>query len=404
MIFDSPTPAPGGGRAHGDENPEAHARCLEGAAEVDVAIVGAGPAGLAAALTLHRHAPQRSLLVLAGPRGAERKIGETLPPGSQNALRALGVWEAFLATRPLPAHGTCSAWGSAELEQNEFIFHPDRRGWHIERPAFDAMLAAEAAKRGIAIAPAATLLTVARLEDRWHLGVRDAESSEKIIRARFVIDASGRAAQFASRLGVRRQSDDRLVAISVSHRLSEQQPMRDTYAAIEARPEGWWYSSLQPNGRLTVACFTDADLALALRLKDTAVWRSHAAQAPHTFSRLSPGIAEHAPQLRLADSVMLQQVTGMDWLAAGDAASTFDPLSSQGILKALRHGQIAAYATLDHLGSDATSLPKYAALLRREYDEFLAAKREHYSREMRWPDAPFWQRRQSLAAMARSIA
>lgn len=372
--------------------------------EVDVAIIGAGPAGLAAALTLHGHAPQRSLLVLTGPQRAERKIGETLPPGSQSALRALRVWEPFLATRPLPAHGTCSAWGSPQLEPNEFIFHPDRLGWHIERTAFDAMLAAEAATREIAMEPAASFFSALRDGDSWHLTAGTAEGSEKIIRARFVIDASGRAAQFASRLGIRRESDDRLVAISVSHRLPAQQPMRDTYAAIEARPEGWWYSSLQPDGRLTVACFTDADLALALRLKDAAVWRSYAAQAPHTFARLSPGIAEHAPQLRLADSVILREVTGSGWLAAGDAASTFDPLSSQGILKALRHGQVAAYATLDHLAGDETSLPKYTALLRREYEEFLAAKREHYAREMRWPEAPFWQRRHVLAAVAPSIA
>lgn len=371
---------------------------------VDVAIIGAGPAGIAAALALRRQAPERSVLVLAGAQGAERKIGETLPPGSQAVLRALGMWEPFLATRPLPAHGTCSAWGDARLEPNEFIFHPDRQGWHIERPAFDAMLSTEAARRGIAIRPATTFLTTTRYDDTWQLTVRGADGVEDTIRARFVIDASGRAAQFASRLGVRRKSDDRLVAIAISHRLPTQQPMRDTYAAIEARPEGWWYSSLQPDGRLTVACFTDADLALALQLKEASVWRSYAAHASHTFARLSQGIAEHAPQLRLADSVMLEQVTGTGWLAAGDAASTFDPLSSQGILKALRQGQVAAYATIDHLAGDAMALPKYTALLRREYDEFLIAKREHYARETRWPEAPFWQRRQLAAEMTPSIA
>lgn len=404
MISDSPTPAPDGERARAIDTPGAHARCREGEEAVDFVIVGAGPAGIAAALALRRHAPQRSLIVLAGPRGARGKIGETLPPGSQSALRALGVWEPFLATQPLPAHGTCSAWGDERLEPNEFIFHPDRRGWHIERTSFDAMLAAEAAKRGITLNPATTFLAAQRRDDIWHLTVRDATGGEETIKARFVIDASGRAAQFAGRLGVRRESDDQLVAVSVSYRLPDHHPMRDTYAAIEARPEGWWYSSLQPDGRLTVACFTDADLALALQLKETSAWCAHAARAPHTFARLSPGLAEHPPRLRLADSVMLERVTGDDWLAAGDAASTFDPLSSQGILKALRHGQLAAYAAIDHLAGDSQSLPKYTALLRREYDEFLAAKREHYTRETRWPDAPFWQRRRLVAEMAHLVA
>lgn len=371
---------------------------------VDVAIVGAGPAGIAAALALHRHAPRRSLVVLAGPSGAREKIGETLPPGSQTVLRALGVWDSFLATRSLPAYGTCSAWGSERLEPNEFIFHPDRRGWHIERRSFDAMLAAEAAKRPIAFQPAAALFSVSRQDGRWQIATRDEAGAQQTCSARFVVDASGRGAQFASRLGVRRESDDRLVAVHVSYRLPDDRPMRDTYAAIEARPEGWWYSSLQPDGRLVVACFTDADLALALQLRESSAWLAHAARAPHTFARFSAGVADTAPRLRLADSVMLEQVTGEDWLAAGDAASTFDPLSSQGVLKALRHGQLAAYAAADHLAGDAKALPKYAALLRREYSEFLAAKREYYAREPRWPEAPFWQRRRALAVVAPLVA
>lgn len=368
---------------------------------MDVAILGGGPAGYAAALTLRRHAPQRSILAIPGSRGAQEKIGETLPPGSHRTLRALGLWEAFLSTRPLAAHGTCSAWGSEQMEANEFIFHPDRQGWHIDRVTFDAMLAAEAARSGIATSELTTFLAAQRTTGGWNLTLRD---NAQTLVARCVIDATGRAAQFAGRLGLRRRSDDQLVAVAVSYRLPEQMPLRDTYAAIEARPEGWWYSSLQPDGRLTVACFTDADLALALQLKDPAAWQAQAARTRHTFARLAAGQAEHAPRLRLADTVILAQVAGEDWLAAGDAASTFDPLSSQGILKALRQGQLAAYATIDHLRGDPESLPKYAALLRREYDEFLTAKREHYGRETRWPEAPFWKRRRIAAEMALSTA
>lgn len=370
----------------------------------DLVIVGAGPAGLAAALALRRHAPQLAVAVLAGPHGAREKIGETLPPGSQTVLRALGAWDAFLATRPLPAYGTCSAWGCERLEPNEFIFHPDRRGWHIERRSFDSMLAIEAARRQVALQSSGTLSSVRRDGGCWQIATCDDAGSEQRYRTRFVIDASGRGAQFASRIGVRRESDDRLVAVHVSYRLPDDRPMRDTYAAIEARPEGWWYSSLQPDGRLVVACFTDADLALALQLRETSAWLAHAARAPHTFARISAGVADTTPRLRLADSVMLEQVTGEDWLAAGDAASTFDPLSSQGVLKALRHGQLAAYAASDHLAGDAKALPKYAALLRREYSEFLAVKREHYTREPRWPEAPFWRRRRAFADVAPLVA
>jgi flavin-dependent dehydrogenase len=42
-------------------------------------------------------------------------------------------------------------------------------------------------------------------------------------------------------------------------------------------------------------------------------------------------------------------VAGDSWLAVGDAASTFDPLSSQGIVKVLRSGVCASYAIADPL-------------------------------------------------------
>lgn len=177
--------------------------------------------------------------------------------------------------------------------------------------------------------------------------------------------------------------------------------MQDTYTLVESRPEGWWYSSLQPDGRLVAACFTDADLARERRLKELAGWHEALRRAPHTSARLEAAFdAGEAPVLHAADTAMLDRVTGPRWLAAGDAASTFDPLSSLGILKALRQGTVAGYATLDHLAGDPEALPKYEALLRREYGEFLAALQDHYRREPRWPEAPFWRRRQLSAAGA----
>jgi len=361
----------------------------------DVAIIGAGPAGIATALTLRRHDARRSIVVLGGPDSPRRKIGETLPPGAQAVLRALGLWDALLASDPMAAYGTCAAWGRDRLEANEFIFHPDRRGWHIDRKKIDAMLLTEAQRNGITVWSDAALLDACEHEGRWCLHVRRANAPAQSLDARFVVDASGRAACFADRAGAVRITDDRLVAVCVPYRLPAANPMRDTYALVEACVEGWWYSAAQPDGRLLVACFTDADLARNLQLKDTGVWRAALQRVPHTRARAVAAVADDAPALRLADSGMLDRVTGPAWLATGDAASTFDPLSSQGIMKALRQGTFAAYATADHLAGDPDALPKYEALLQREYREFLAVKREFYGREARWPHAPFWSRRRN---------
>jgi flavin-dependent dehydrogenase len=356
--------------------------------DCDVAILGAGPAGLATALTLRRHAPHLSVVVLAGPPGAREKICETLPPGAQSLLRSLDVWEAFLARAPLAAYGTAGAWGTSRVEANEFLFHPDRRGWHLDRAQFDAMLAAETAQRGVPIRSDAAPPRWTRRAERWRCAFPAGSLS-----ARFVVDATGRPAAFASAAGATRLADDRLVALSLFFSPPAHAPLTDTYALVESTADGWWYSALQPDGRLAVACLTDADLARELRLRDVDRWLAAAHAAPHTHARLAGSAATGAPTLRLADSSCLDRLVGDDWLATGDAASTFDPLSSQGIVKALRQGTVAAYAVADHLGGAREALEKYAAFVRREHAEFTATKRDYYRRETRWPDSPFWRRR-----------
>jgi flavin-dependent dehydrogenase len=86
-------------------------------------------------------------------------------------------------------------------------------------------------------------------------------------------------------------------------------------------------------------------------------------------------------------------VTGDAWLAVGDAATTFDPLSSQGILKSLRSGVLASYAVTDYFKGTTKGLEKYEALAAREFKDYLASRAEFYGQERRWPDSPFWRRR-----------
>jgi flavin-dependent dehydrogenase len=83
----------------------------------------------------------------------------------------------------------------------------------------------------------------------------------------------------------------------------------------------------------------------------------------------------------------------------GDAASTFDPLSSQGILKALRSGIFAAYAAGDLLAKeDDAGMHRYRAFVEREFEGFLRARARYYADEARWPEREFWRRRHAHAA------
>jgi flavin-dependent dehydrogenase len=97
---------------------------------------------------------------------------------------------------------------------------------------------------------------------------------------------------------------------------------------------------------------------------------------------------------RACGSQRLDVAAGADWIAAGDAASRFDPLSSQGITKALRSGVFASYAVADLLTrGDSRGIRRYQRFIRSEFDSYLRTRAQVYAQEQRWPQSEFWSSR-----------
>ena len=130
----------------------------------DVVVIGGGPAGISTALSLRQHNPSLSITVVESSEYEKVRIGETLHPGVQSLLEQLEVWEVFAEEGHVPAYGTCSAWGSDELYENEFIYSVNSKGWHLDRGRFDAMLAREAVKKDV------TLYTNSKVTDQQKSG------------------------------------------------------------------------------------------------------------------------------------------------------------------------------------------------------------------------------------------
>lgn len=360
----------------------------------DVVILGGGPAGTAAALSLRRHAPALSVALVEQSSYDQPRVGETLPPTAQTLLEQLGVWETFVSEGHVPAYGTRSAWGSGELYDNEFIFHPAGRGWHLDRKRFDQMLAREAADRGV-FTYSGYKFTNSRPDNRggWLLEAQSEQGSELLIEASFVIDATGRRAAFAVQRGVRKVLLDRLLGVSVTFGARDAEQLEDTYTLVETWEEGWWYSSLLPGGNVIVFCMSDADIVKSRGLNSTDAWLGLLDQTRHTKERLRHATPLNAPSVHAAHTHRLERVTDNTWLAVGDAATTFDPLSSQGITKSLRSGVLASYAVADYFKGSTTGLEKYDALTAREFEDYLDVRADFYGQERRWEDSPFWQRR-----------
>jgi flavin-dependent dehydrogenase len=97
--------------------------------------------------------------------------------------------------------------------------------------------------------------------------------------------------------------------------------------------------------------------------------------------------------VRAAPSYLLDRVAGARWLAVGDAAAAYDPLSAQGIHKALADGLKAAETIAAALASDTDIAPAYAASIGDSFEEYRTNRNFFYRLETRWAGSSFWQRR-----------
>ena len=323
-------------------------------------MIGGGPAGAAAATTLARTG--RSVLLFDDSvAGVSWRVGEGAPPGLDRAVDDVFGHGTFVAADHARSYGNRSAWGSDRVVDTEFMFNPFGAGWHLDRVAFDARLLAVASAAGVTV-------RTETVDGNW------------IVETPFVVDASGRRAAFARRHGARLVTEDRLMAaVAVLPRCAAD---HDTTTTVEAVESGWWYTSAIPGARRVVALLTDGDL-LPAGIRDAERFAELVATTRHVAS-LVDGEPD-PPTLVAANTAHLDRPVGDGWLAVGDAAACFDPLSSQGILTAV----LMAGAVADGITDPDGFVARYRAIVEQYRTERMAA----YALEQRWPNSPFWSRR-----------
>jgi flavin-dependent dehydrogenase len=329
-----------------------------------VAVLGCGPAGAAAAITL---AARGIDVVAIDPRPADEwEPGEGLPAAANAALRKLGLWPSFQAGGHLPASGFLSCWGSAEPAFRPALLDPRGPSWQLDRPGFNRML------RQAVGAPLTHRATAVRRDGpRWTVLL--AGSSPRTVD--FLIDATGRSGRLRR---ARRRVDSRLVGITA---LVPDPAPDDAAGLIEAVPEGWWYASRVPGGRMVVALFTDASIVGTI---DS--WPDLLAKTCLVGPR-AQWPRPNKLRTATASSSALARFAGPGWVAVGDAACAHDPLSARGLHNALTSGIAAAEAIAED------TVPAYAEQMAADYRTYLTDLDWYYRQETRFPDSPFWQDR-----------
>ena len=161
---------------------------------------------------------------------------------------------------------------------------------------------------------------------------------------------------------------------------------------------GWWYSAPLPDGSLIAVYLSDADL-VRKQGGICAAWENALEQASALKSRAGAAVfPKQLDQLRVvaANSYCRRTLAGEDFALVGDTACAWDPLSGQGVLRALTEGQLAGQAIAAHLRGVPHALSEYEKHVQKNFVTYLRERDDIYRKETRWRSSPFWYRRQAM--------
>lgn len=360
--------------------------------EADVLIVGGGPGGAAAALSLLAYSTAKVVVV-------ERSAFDTCRTGEQvnaslfDLLAYLKIEKSQLAEGSfIPSHTSLAAWGSEQLAARYSIFSTSEESYQLNREEFDLLLLHEAVERGATVLPRTKCLHFNQLANgHWEAQLNHAEKGSLSVKARFLVDATGRQSSVARQLGIVPARHDQLAAVGAFLHFDEAIVLQQRMV-LETVAEGWWYCSTLPNQLMTATLFTDADIAKNQQLQKPKNWAALLAGTKHIKAAVHQ--ATHGEVwVRNAFSQVSDSTARANFIAVGDAAAAFDPISSMGIGFALSSGCHAARAIGQAQAGDQAAVATYQRDIEGIFRNYLETKSQFYNKERRWRDTVFWERR-----------
>lgn len=326
---------------------------------MDVAVLGGGPAGCAAArlLALQGH----SVVLLTRPP-AGPPLAESLTPSCARLLARLGVLEAMSGAPFVRSTGHTVRWGTSEARVE--LFAGGERGWQVRRDVLDRLLLRKAGEAGAVLHRHASVRGVRAAGDLHRVTYEERRRLQTTL-ARWVIDCTGRSGLMSRRGSGRRAPGPRTMAIvGAWERRPSWQLQDESHTLVESYPGGWAWSVPLTRTRRQVTVMLDPSrtpVAAGTRLRRT--YRDELART--TMLRLACSGARFGgtPWARDASPYDCDAPVRGRLLIAGDAASFVDPLSSYGVKKALASGWLAAvvvHSALRDPGVEAAATALFA--------------------------------------------
>jgi flavin-dependent dehydrogenase len=350
----------------------------------DVAIIGGGPAGSTAAALLARAG--RRVIVFERERFPRFHIGESLLPFSMKAFTRLGLHEKFLRVGFIKKFGgeffsACSSQGTKFYFKDAYRSQTDH-SYQVTRADFDKVLLDHAAESGAEVHEVTGVKSVEFTNEHVDLAITNGKS----IRARYVIDASGRNSVLGTKFNIKK-TYEHLKKLSIfAHYEGVWRPegIDATLTVLIRGMDRWfWIIPLTPE-RTSIGVVLDSETFRSSKLSPEDFLEQALLEQPVIMQRIRDARRVSGVHVAADFSYRSTRLYGDRWLLAGDAAGFIDPIFSSGVFLAVFSGELAADALHEVLDQPAQArrlFPRYEKQVNRAMGVYLRFVNAWYTKE-----------------------
>lgn len=330
-------------------------------ATTDLLVIGAGPAGSAAAALARRAGLDVTLV--ERERLPRFVIGESLLPRSMETLEAAGLLDAVQAQGFLVKRGAVFLRGDARCT---FDFSEAHSAgwtwtWQVPRADFDHALLRAAEAQGVDVHEGHEVVAFTPDDDAPVTAVRGPEGQVHEVRSRFVIDASGWGRVLPRLLDLEAPSGQALRRAVFTHVRGDVRPAGAEEGRIWVclHPEGAWIWIIPFSNGLTSVGVVADEAFWATRWRDDDLDGTLAdalAGDPNAGQRLAHMQPVFPARALRGYSASVRRVWGPGYALVGNATEFLDPVFSSGVTLALESARLAADAVVRKLAGEPVDL------------------------------------------------